>query len=63
MPRFNNRLHFKEGDVREHFKALSLWRELTYKINGQNMLIVPTRFRKSNDLYDMLNKTDAMKYK
>lgn len=62
LPRRNKLFHFNGGDVEENFKAISIFRGLTYKVNGRAMLISPERFRKSADLYDMLNATDSKKY-
>lgn len=62
MPRRNQLFHFNGGDVEEHFNALSLFRGLTYKAKGRTMLLVPDRFRKSVDLFDMLHAADSKKY-
>lgn len=63
IPRLNSQVHFQEGQVKEHFKAISFFRGVTYKANGKTMLLIPERFRKSKDLFDMLDKSDAKKYK
>lgn len=63
LPRRNELFHFSRGDVKENFKAFSLFRGLTYTVKGRTMLMVPERFRRSVDLFDMLNPADSKKYK
>lgn len=61
-PRRNELFHFNRGEVEENFKALSMFRGLTYKVKDRTMLLVPERFRRSVDLFDMLNAADSKKY-
>lgn len=63
LPRRNNKYHFEKGDLRENFNALSVFRNLSYKINNKALLLVPDRFRKQSDLYNLLDQSDALKYK
>lgn len=63
IPRRNIHVHFEANQVRENFGAYSPFRGITYKVNGKTMLIVPDRFRKPIDLYEMLEASDAKKYK
>lgn len=62
LPRRNQLFHFSRGEVEEKFNTLSIFRGLTYKVKGRTMLLVPGRFRKSVDLYDMLHDADSKKY-
>lgn len=63
LPRRNQLFHFNRGEVAEKFNALSFFRGLTYKVKGRSMLLIPERFRKSVDLYEMLNEADSKKYR
>lgn len=62
LPRRNQLFHFGRGDVVEKFRTLSFFRGLTYKVKGRTMLLIPGRFRKSVDLFDMLHEADSKKY-
>lgn len=62
LPRRNQLFHFNRGEVVENFNAKSFFRGLTYKVKDRTMLLVPERFRRSVDLFDMLNAADSKKY-
>lgn len=63
VPRFDQKVHFQKGEVKEHFGALSFFRGVTYKINNRNVVIIPDRFRRPTDLFEMIQDSDAAKYK
>lgn len=62
VPRYNSKFHFNEGELTEHFNAISFFRGITYKANGRTIILIPDRFRKSSDLFEMLQQSDAKKY-
>lgn len=62
IPRRDKKVYFEAGQVREHFNAFSLFRGLCYKINNKSVILSPQRFRKSVDLYNMLDSSDSKKY-
>lgn len=62
LPRRNELFHFNQGEVVENFNTLSFFRGLSYKVKDRTMLLVPERFRRAVDLFDMLNAADSKKY-
>lgn len=62
IPKRNHQVHFQSGDVKEHFGAISIFQGLTYRVKGRSMLLVPDRFRKPSDLFNMLHVSDSKKY-
>lgn len=63
IPRRNHQFHFTKGQTTENFKAFSIFRGITYRVNGKTMLFTPERFRKPSDLFEMLHSADSKKYK
>lgn len=62
IPRQNIQFIFAKGQAMEDFNGYSPLKYIHYKINGKSMLLVPERFRKPADLYDMLHGSDSKKY-
>lgn len=63
IPRYNKLTYFAKGDLNEHFKdILFMGRGAMYKLKGKNALILPHRFRKPIEFFEMLGISDAKKY-
>lgn len=63
IPRYNNLNYFTKGEVKEHFKdILMMGRGVMYKLKNKNIMLLPQKFRKPIDFYEMLQTTDAEKY-
>lgn len=64
IPTFPLKFPFKKGELCESFKTkLFFLRPVNFKLNGQRVFLLPHRFRQPMDLFEMLPKDQAKKYK
>lgn len=64
IPTIAVKIPFKKGEICESFDTkLSFLRLVNYKLNGERIFLMPHRFRQPNDIFTMLPKHQAKKYR